>query len=405
MGGLQTHTKYSVSYSGTPEKPKGIVFLGEPGSPKRDRLPPPDSWAKLLIDDKEYWGKFVKIALNVVKKKREEGNRVKNELDLILRTWFGIEGISPGGIVCRVTIDPVRGRDDEFMMKPLPPQSADSASSSLVQEDPFNPGQIYLRSDLHDRFGGQRQGGISTPREHPIIMLFSGKSGRRYGYYDEWKGNVFLLTGEGQHGDQRMIKGNRAIRDHGKNRRILHLFESLGRGEVKYFGQMICQGVLEETEHDLGGSTRDIYRFVLVPAQTDGSLTTRIIVDPTEENQLRAKSTDDLRRIAIEASSASIVPEEAVRKVRRGSSAIKLYIKSRANGYCEYCKSEAPFLKKDGSPYVEVHHIESLSDEGPDDPAHVVGLCPNCHREAHYGERSEGMKKDLREIAVSKERH
>lgn len=33
----------------------------------------------------------------------------------------------------------------------------------------------------------------------------------------------------------------------------------------------------------------------------------------------------------------------------------------RANGKCERCTKEAPFLKKNGKPYLEVHHLIQLS--------------------------------------------
>lgn len=58
----------------------------------------------------------------------------------------------------------------------------------------------------------------------------------------------------------------------------------------------------------------------------------------------------------------------------------------RANGSCERCKSPAPFLRsKDGSPYLEVHHIDMLSNGGKDTLENTIAVCPNCHRELHYG--------------------
>ncbi|MAD88429.1 MAG: hypothetical protein CMK64_01890 [Pseudoalteromonas sp.] len=57
-----------------------------------------------------------------------------------------------------------------------------------------------------------------------------------------------------------------------------------------------------------------------------------------------------------------------------------------ANGVCERCKIEAPFLRaKDGSPYLEVHHMKRLSEGGLDTLSNTVALCPNCHRELHFG--------------------
>jgi 5-methylcytosine-specific restriction protein A len=58
----------------------------------------------------------------------------------------------------------------------------------------------------------------------------------------------------------------------------------------------------------------------------------------------------------------------------------------RANGYCEKCKKIAPFKKKkDGSPYLEVHHKVRLCDGGEDTLDNTIELCPNCHRKEHYG--------------------
>lgn len=61
-------------------------------------------------------------------------------------------------------------------------------------------------------------------------------------------------------------------------------------------------------------------------------------------------------------------------------------VRKRANGVCEGCNNVAPFpRKKDGSPYLEVHHIVMLSDGGDDTVQNALALCPNCHRKAHYG--------------------
>ena len=95
----------------------------------------------------------------------------------------------------------------------------------------FEVGKIYNRKeDINSKYGGQQQGGISTPKR-PYIFIFTGLSGQKYGYNDGWdKNGVFLYTGEGQIGDMRFIKGNKAIRDHSINGKELLLFESLGKG-------------------------------------------------------------------------------------------------------------------------------------------------------------------------------
>jgi len=58
----------------------------------------------------------------------------------------------------------------------------------------------------------------------------------------------------------------------------------------------------------------------------------------------------------------------------------------RASGICEHCNRKAPFLRaKDRSPYLEVHHKRQLANGGKDTVENAIALCPNCHREAHYG--------------------
>ena len=69
---------------------------------------------------------------------------------------------------------------------------------------PFKKNRVYKRSEIHDNFGGSRQSGISTCAKYPYIFIFSGSSGERYGYFDEWldtSESVFQYTGEDQEGD------------------------------------------------------------------------------------------------------------------------------------------------------------------------------------------------------------
>ena len=66
------------------------------------------------------------------------------------------------------------------------------------------------------------------------------------------------------------------------------------------------------------------------------------------------------------------------------SRAVRRYARLRAEGLCEGCGQPVPFARPEGEPYLEVHHLRRLSDGGPDHPAHVAALCPNCHRRCHH---------------------
>ena len=66
----------------------------------------------------------------------------------------------------------------------------------------------------------------------------------------------------------------------------------------------------------------------------------------------------------------------------RSSSVVK-ETRRRAGGICQYCRKKAPFIDKDGNPYLEVHHINWLSRGGKDSTDNTVALCPNCHTRMH----------------------
>jgi 5-methylcytosine-specific restriction protein A len=64
---------------------------------------------------------------------------------------------------------------------------------------------------------------------------------------------------------------------------------------------------------------------------------------------------------------------------------VKAWVLKAANGTCECCRRAAPFASPDGLPFLEVHHVRQLADGGSDTVGNSVALCPNCHRELHYG--------------------
>ncbi len=105
---------------------------------------------------------------------------------------------------------------------------------------PFIPEQLYNRRlDIHAEYGGNMQSGICPSSRYPYIFIFSGKSGHQHGYRDEWENpNVFSYTGEGQIGDMRFTRGNLALRDHLLNGKRVFLFQSIGKGYVKFISEV-----------------------------------------------------------------------------------------------------------------------------------------------------------------------
>lgn len=63
-----------------------------------------------------------------------------------------------------------------------------------------------------------------------------------------------------------------------------------------------------------------------------------------------------------------------------------------AGGRCEVCGDAAPFLKSDGEPYLEIHHVRHLADGGPDQTDNSVAACPTCHRRLHFAADREALR-------------
>jgi len=68
---------------------------------------------------------------------------------------------------------------------------------------------------------------------------------------------------------------------------------------------------------------------------------------------------------------------------------VKAWVLKEAEGICELCRKPAPFITSNEEQFLEVHHLKRLAGGGSDTITNVVALCPNCHREMHYGERRE----------------
>lgn len=83
---------------------------------------------------------------------------------------------------------------------------------------------------------------------------------------------------------------------------------------------------------------------------------------------------------------------------------VKAWALRNAKGTCEACGAPAPFTGQDGAPYLEVHHIQALSEGGGDTPENTVALCPNCHRECHHGARAKELGARLARKAAERSR-
>lgn len=73
---------------------------------------------------------------------------------------------------------------------------------------------------------------------------------------------------------------------------------------------------------------------------------------------------------------------------------VRRIVLERANGKCEFCGTNG-FKTASGLLFLETHHIIPLSNGGDDSIYNVAAICPNHHREAHYGQNAEIIRDTL----------
>ncbi len=76
--------------------------------------------------------------------------------------------------------------------------------------------------------------------------------------------------------------------------------------------------------------------------------------------------------------------------------------KNRFGVYCMCENCQNTFIKLDGQPYIEVHHIVALSDGGEDSLWNLAVLCAHHHRMAHFADKKTQL--DLKD-ALLRETH
>lgn len=128
-------------------------------------------------------------------------------------------------------------------------------------ESMFIKGKVYSRKEIHDQYGGNRQRGISASAKHPYIFIFSGDSGKQYGYIDGWTSEgYYRYTGEGQTGDQVFSYGNKALLNHIDNKKKVFLFKKKQNG-YHFEGELELMSTSFETNFDVNQFDRKIIIF------------------------------------------------------------------------------------------------------------------------------------------------
>ena len=106
------------------------------------------------------------------------------------------------------------------------------------------------------------------------------------------------------------------------------------------------------------------------------------------EMQISKSKTDNVEVRRKRLSEAQKIPDkvQVISVAYRRNPDVIVEVLNHAKGKCERCKSDAPFIRaKDNTPYLEIHHWDPLAEGGEDTVENAMALCPNCHRELHFG--------------------
>lgn len=265
----------------------------------------------------------------------------------------------------------------------------------------FHIGDTYHRRDNLASHGGNWQSGIISSKDSPYVFIITGNRGKDFGYVDEFlDDSTFRYSGQGTEGDMDWRFANRVIRDHRELGKEIHVFEKTDMSYmVGYRGEYEYENHDWVPLEDENGDFRDAILFELVPI---GGRTVNI------QRDLETKSVKELYADACVAAPQEVSSDQLESCGSKGTSrksgtqynrseVVKEFARQSADGVCQGCGEMAPFESKNGRPFLEIHHLRMLGDEGVDHPDNVIALCPNCHRRVHEGKDGRQFNRELME--------
>lgn len=279
----------------------------------------------------------------------------------------------------------------------------------------FLVGRDYKREQLLAFTGSrQTQTGIMWGPSAPgcVACTSGGRLKNRHGYADErFPDGSWAYYGQGSAGDHVPTRvANRILLE---GQRTVLLFTTReakrkpgmkGKGTwakwYRFEGAFVVAAWQWVTPTQGPRAGNALLRFSLVPCEA-----TVATAGTTEEvTSLQGATAVELRERLQSVGAGE--PQKGIYNPREyiiRSELIRAYALARAGGACELCDRGAPFLKSNGEPFLEVHHLHRLADGGPDNPSNVAAICPNCHREAHHGVHRDRIAETLTQRIRSRE--
>ncbi len=277
-------------------------------------------------------------------------------------------------------------------MENLPIENINRISDMIV-------GETYNREQINDVFKCSVMGGMNRSTRTNSLVLIANHTDNTY--IDEWDENGILnYTGEGRKGDQNINARQNKTLNHSNDTDIkVYLFEVYEETKYIYVGEVVLvKAPYQEVAPDEDGKDRIVWKFPI--AKKDGTKPISIPHEVWEKNikniekQVRKLSDSEIEEklLKTELHPKKIARRVETKQIKRNPIVIEKTIR-RAKNRCDLCEKEAPFYKKNKEPFLEVHHLIRLADDGPDHIYNTVALCPNCHRKMHILKEKKDFEK------------
>ncbi|MCH4164115.1 MAG: HNH endonuclease [Lentilactobacillus diolivorans] len=252
-------------------------------------------------------------------------------------------------------------------------------------------GKTITNDQLAGIFNVSTQGGMRPSKKNKCLVLISKEADNFYP--DRWEGDTLYYTGMGQKGDQDVnFRANRTLNESNNNGITVYLFVYMGVNQYIFYGQVkLIQKPYMQTNVSDSGEKRQVVIFPIRPIK---HLDKVHIANKEVLHQSEIKQEQAVKKMPIKKLIESVKTHEQGKTAKTSCREVTttMYVRNANNrhlalyfskGVCQLCGEPAPFKDKTGQPYLEVHHIDWLSQGGKDVIENEIAICPNCHRKMH----------------------
>jgi len=255
-----------------------------------------------------------------------------------------------------------------------------------IAETPLKSGDTLTNEQLQKYFICSPQGGMRKSNTTKTLILTLDHVNPIY--KDKWIDDILYYTGQGQYGDQELTRENKILAQSDNNGVRVVLFEKYFKNQYTFIGEVtLLRSPKIENQRDFNNQMRKVFVFPLklksgfsrppIPEESSKKQ------EEKEEREAQKLPDDELLKRAKEQGGKPGTKVVSATRYETNKN-VSNHAKRRAQGKCDLCGQNAPFLDKKNVPFLETHHIQWMSKGGLDTIDNTAALCPNCHRRMHH---------------------